>query len=203
MEPDLREVRLRHLEDIARVGEEDIPILHILGHILVLTLLEGIQRLRIVALDPASLVEVDRLPATLRVVLMQQAVLDDLELELSDRTDDLATVELVGEDLGNTLAHQLFDTLCQLFRLHRVIILYVFEHLRREARQTLEVDGLAGSERVADLERSARVWKTHDIARSSLVDRLLLLRHEASRSREFHHLIEAHMLVVDIALELA
>ena len=41
-------------------------------------------------------------------------------------------VELVDEQLRHTFVHQLVDTLGKLFLLHRVGILNVLEHLRRE-----------------------------------------------------------------------
>ena len=61
---------------------------------------------------------------------MQQPILDHLKLQLTHRTDDLPSVELIDKELCHTLVHQLLDTLVQLFRLHRVSILDVFEHLR-------------------------------------------------------------------------
>ena len=91
--------------------------------------LEVVERLLVVALDPTSLVETDRLPLTLRAILMQQAILNHLKLQLTHRTDDLPSVELIDKELSHTLVHQLLDTLVQLFRLHRVGILDVFEHL--------------------------------------------------------------------------
>ena len=70
---------------------------------------------------------------------MQQAVLDDLKLQLSYCADDLAVIELVDKHLGNALVHQLFQTLVELLGLHRVRVLDVLEHLGRETGQPLEV----------------------------------------------------------------
>ena len=42
---------------------------------------------------------------------MEEAVLDDFELELTHGADDLATIELIDEELCYALAHQLFDPL--------------------------------------------------------------------------------------------
>ena len=70
MELDVLEVLLRHGEHIARVGEEDVAALLVLGHILVLALLEVLQLGLVVALYPAGLVQVDGLPAALGVVLV-------------------------------------------------------------------------------------------------------------------------------------
>ncbi len=45
---------LGHGEDVAGVGEEDIAALLVLGHVLVFTLLEVLELLRVVALYPAG-----------------------------------------------------------------------------------------------------------------------------------------------------
>ena len=50
--------------------------------------LEGFEGFLIVAFDPARLVDRDRLPAAFGAVLVFQAVLDHLELQRADRTDD-------------------------------------------------------------------------------------------------------------------
>ena len=63
---------------------------------------------------------------------MLQPVLDDLELQGAHRADDLASVEVGGEELGHTLVHQLIDALCQLLELQRVGVLDVAELLGRE-----------------------------------------------------------------------
>ena len=132
MELDVFEVFLRHGENITRVSEEDITTLLILRHILVLTLLEILELRIIVALYPTSLVEMHWFPTTLRVVLVLQAVLNHLELQLTYGTDDLPVVELVDKQLRHTLVHQLVDALLQLFGAHGIIVLDVFEKLRRE-----------------------------------------------------------------------
>jgi hypothetical protein len=44
------EVLLCHAEHIARVGEEHVSALYVLGHVLILALLEVLQLLRIVGL---------------------------------------------------------------------------------------------------------------------------------------------------------
>ena len=104
------EIFLSHREHVAAVGKEDVVSFLVLGHILILTFLEVLQFLGIVTLYPASLVEVDGFPAALGIILILQAVLDDLKLQLADGTDNLAVVELVDEQLGNALVHQLVNT---------------------------------------------------------------------------------------------
>ena len=71
-------------------------------------------------------------PTALGSVFVFQTVLDNLELQLSHRTDNLAVVELVYEQLCHTLVHQLVDALLQLLGLHGVGILDILEHLGRE-----------------------------------------------------------------------
>ena len=64
MEAYLGEVLLRHRQYIARVGQIDITTNKVLRHELRLTLLEVLELCRVIAFDPACLVEADRLPAT-------------------------------------------------------------------------------------------------------------------------------------------
>ena len=105
------EVLLSHREHIARVGQEHVASFLILGHILILTLLEVLQLGIVVAFYPARLIEVYRFPAAFRIILILKTILDYLELQLTDGTDDLSVVELVDKQLGDTLVHQLVDTL--------------------------------------------------------------------------------------------
>ena len=132
VELDMFEVLLRHREYIARVSEEHIAPLLVLGHILIFALLEVLQLGIVITLNPAGLIEMYGLPAALGVVLILQTILDHLELQLTDGTNDLTVVELIDEQLGHTFIHQLIDTLLQLLRLHRVVVLDILEQLRRE-----------------------------------------------------------------------
>ena len=157
MESDMLEILLCHTQHIAGVGEEHITSLLVLRHILVLTLLEVLELLLVVALYPTGLIQVDGLPTAFRIVLVLQAILDDLKLQLSHRSDDLTVIKLVDEELSHSLVHQLVDTLLQLLRLHRVIVLDILEQLRREGRQTTEVELLSLGERVANLEHTTGV----------------------------------------------
>ena len=174
------EVHLRHLQHISAVGQEHIPTLAVFGHVLVFALLEGFQLRRIIALNPAGLIQTERLPTALRTVFVLQTILDDLELQLPHRTDNLTPVKLVDEQLSHTFVHQLVDTLGKLFLLHRVGILNVLEHLRRETWKSLEVEHLAFGQRIANLERTI-IRQTDNISRPSLIDSCLALRHELRR----------------------
>ena len=202
MEFDVLEILLRHREDVAGIGEEDIPVVFILRHILILTLLEILQFSRIVAFYPAGLMQMHRLPATLGVVFVLKTILYHLKLQLSHSTDDATAVELIDKQLGNTFVHELLETLLELLRLHRVIVLDVFEHLRREGRQSAEVQLLPLGQGITDFE-DAVVGQSHDIACPCLVDGLLALGHELGRRGETQRLVLPHMEVRLIAYELA
>ena len=84
-----------------------------------------------------------RLPATLGAILVEQSILDHLKLKLTDGTDDASAVELIDKELCYTFAHELVGTLDELLLLHRVGILDIFEVLRTKARQPLEVEHFA------------------------------------------------------------
>ena len=120
-------VLLSHTQYVARISEEHIAALDILCHILILALLEVLQFLLVVCLNPACLMQVNRLPAALGIILVLQAILDNLELQLTDGTHDATTIELVDEQLCHTLVHQLLQTLLELLALHWVIILDILE----------------------------------------------------------------------------
>ena len=114
MEFDIGEILLCHHQHIAGIGQIDIAALFVERHILSFTAFEVFKSGSIVAFYPASLIEADRFPLTLRTVFVEQAVLDHFELQLSDRTDNLTSVELVGKELGDAFIHQLLDALVQL-----------------------------------------------------------------------------------------
>ena len=174
------EVLLSHTQHIARISEEHIAALNILCHILILTLLEVLQFLLIVSLNPTCLMQMNRLPTALGIVLVLQAILYNLELQLTDGTHDATTIELVDEQLCHTLVHQLLQTLLELLALHWVIVLDVLEEKWRERWQSTEVILLALSQSITNLE-DAVVWQTNDIARIGLIDCTLTLRHKLGR----------------------
>ena len=183
METDTLEVVLCHLQHIVAVGKEHIAPLNILCHVLIFAFLEVLKFGGIVALYPTGLVEVHRLPATFCIVLVLQTILNNLELQLPHRAYELATIVLINKKLCNTLAHQLVDTLCKLLGLHGVGILYVLEHLGREAGQALEMKILALGECVAYFEVT-RIGQAYDITRICLLNGALALCHELCGRRE-------------------
>ena len=95
MELNILEVHLRHLQHVAAICQEHVPALAVLRHILVFALLESLQFRRVVTLNPAGLVQAQRFPTAFGAVFILQTVLDNLKLQLTYRTDDLAPVELV------------------------------------------------------------------------------------------------------------
>ena len=157
MELDVFEVLLRHAQHVAAIGQEHVAAVLILGHVLVFALLEVLQLLWIVALNPAGLIQMYGLPAAFGVVLVLQTILDNLELQLSYGSDNLAVVKLVNEQLCHTLVHQLVDTLLQLLGLHGVVVLDILKEFWRERRQTTEMQLLSLRQRVADLEDTTRI----------------------------------------------
>ena len=134
VEGDFREVLLCHLQDVVAVSKEYVTAFAVECHELVLALLERFQRVLVVTLDPACLVQVQGFPSALGAILVQQAVLDNLKLQLSYRADDLATVQLADKELRHTFIHKLINAFFQLFLLHWIGIVDVFEHLWREGR---------------------------------------------------------------------
>ena len=132
LECDILEILLRNSQCVACVGEEYIAAMLVYGHVGVLAALEVGELLGILRLNPAGLVDGDGFPATLRAILMLQAVLDNLKLKCTHRADNLAAVERRGEELRHTLIHKLVDALCELLELHGVGILDVAEVLGRE-----------------------------------------------------------------------
>ena len=131
---------------------------------------------------------------------MQQTVLDDLELERADGPDDLAVVELVREQLGHALVHELVNALGQLLGFHGVGVLDVLEEFRGETGNTLEMKFLAFRQRVTDLEVT-RVVKTHDVTGVRLVDNGFLGCHERRGGGELEVLAQADVQVVGVTSE--
>ena len=92
-----REIALRHLEHIARIGEKYIAPVAVECHKLVLAALERLESFGIVAFNPACLVEMYRLPAALSAILMQEAILYYFKLQLPHGAYNLTSVELIDE----------------------------------------------------------------------------------------------------------
>ena len=123
-------IHLSHLKYITGVGKEHIASLSILCHILIFTFLESFQLCRIITFHPTSLIQTYRLPTTRCIILVLQTILNYLKLQLSHRTDNLTSIELIDKQLCHTFVHQLVDTFRQLLLFHRICVLNVLEHLR-------------------------------------------------------------------------
>ena len=95
------------------------------------------------------------------------------------------------------------DALGQLLGFHWVGILNILKEFGREGWDTTEVEVLAAGDGVANLEGTATIGQTDNVAWPALIDNLFLGSHEAGRSRETHLLVEAHMFIIGTALELA
>ena len=203
VELDVLEVLLGHAEDVAGIGEEDVAAFLVLSHVLILAFLEVLELLFVVARNPAGLVEMDGLPTALGIVLILKTILNDLELQLANGADDLAPVELVDEQLGDALVHELVDALLELLRLHGVVVLDILEQLGRERREASEMQLLALGQGVANFEDAARVGQSDDVAGPGLVDGRLALCHELGGTGEAERLALAHVQVGLVALESA
>ena len=131
---------------------------------------------------------------------MQQAVLDDLELQLADCSNDLAVVELIDKQLCNALIHQLLDTLVELLGLHWIAVLDILKHFGREAGQALEVKFFTLGERITNL-KDAVVGQAHNVTWIDFVDDLFFLSHKSSGCRKTVALTTSHVLVIFIAME--
>ena len=76
-------ILLRHIEHIGAIGHKHIPAFLVVRHVLRLAFLEHIEFRIVVTLDPAGFIHLQRLPFAFRLILVLEAVLNDLELELS------------------------------------------------------------------------------------------------------------------------
>src|SRR5690554_2280499 len=91
---------LGHLQHIGGVGQKNIPAMLVLGHKLHLALFEILQLGLIGRANPTSLVKVNGFVATGGSVFVQQSVFNNLKLQLAHRANDLATIKLIGKQLG-------------------------------------------------------------------------------------------------------
>ena len=132
MEADVREVGLCHLQQIAAFGKKHIAAIFVFRHVLELTATEVVDFGGVVGVDPAGLEERYRLPTALGAILMQETILDDFKLQLAYSAYYPTVVVLVGKYLSHTFSHELVEPLLQLFRLHRIGIFDILEHLGRE-----------------------------------------------------------------------
>lgn len=129
MERDVLVVVLRHLEDVGGVRHEDIAPVFVGSHVLGFALLEHLEFGIIVRLNPAGFVHLERLPTAFGLVLVLETVLNNLELQLPDRANNLASVHLADKELRHALVHELVDAFVELLLLHGVSVLDVLEHL--------------------------------------------------------------------------
>lgn len=196
------EVVLSHLEDVVGVSEEYVASFAVDSHELEFTFFEGGECFGIVTFNPTGLIERQGFPTALRAILMKQTVLYDLKLKLADSSYNLTAVELVDKQLRHAFVHELLYALVELFGFHRVAVLDIFEHFRREAGESLEVEYLTGSQGVADFE-VARIGNTYDVAGICLVDNILFLSHKRRGRGKFHCLAGTYVTIRSVALKCA
>ena len=200
MEFEFGEILLRHVKHIARISQKHISAFTVQRHILLLSTLKRFQSLLVVALNPASLIQVNGFPSTACAIFMKQTILNYFKLELTYGANNLAIVELIDKELRHTFVHKLLNTLAELLSAHWIGILNVFKHFWRETWQSLEVEQFSLGKCVANFE-CAVIWQTHNVARINIVNHLLFLRHKGCRSGKSHLLVAAHMVVILIAVE--
>ena len=97
MELDILVVVLRHLQHVAAICHKDVATFLVLGHVLRFALLEHLEFGFVFGLNPASLEHLQRFPTAFGLVLVLEAVLDDLKLQLTYGADNLAAIELADE----------------------------------------------------------------------------------------------------------
>src|SRR5262249_50963977 len=114
MEFDRRIVGALSIEEpfaLCEVYEEAVLVL---GDIRMFEPDEVLQFLRVRTGNPAGLVERLRIELNGRSVFMQQPVLDDLELQFADTTDDLFVAAELGEELCDAFVGKLQQAFFQL-----------------------------------------------------------------------------------------
>ena len=97
MELDVLVVVLRHLQHVSAICHKDITTFLVLGHVLRFALLKHLQFLFVIGLNPACLEHLQWLPTAFGLVLVLEAVLDDLKLQLTYGADNLSAIELADE----------------------------------------------------------------------------------------------------------
>ncbi len=165
---------LLHVEQELGGGQIDVVAVFIHRHFRHLEPLE-FRDFLFVSGQPAGLVEALRNKGGFGAVLVLEAVLNDFELQLADRTHHLAVARIHDKKLGHPFVGQLLNALFQLLGFHRVIILQLLENLGREAGNPLELQVFALGQRVANFE-VARIVEAHDISGVGFVPRPLWKR---------------------------
>ena len=115
MEGDMFVILLRHRKDIGTIRHKHVTAVFIGSHILCFAFFEGVQLCSIVAFNPAGFVHLQRLPAAFSLILMLQSILNYLKLQLTNRSNNLSTIQLADKQLCYTFVHQLRHTFVQLF----------------------------------------------------------------------------------------
>ena len=94
-------ILLSHLQNITRIGKENISTFSVAGHILMLTLLECFEFTFITGhcFHPTCFIQAYWFPATLCTIFVLEAILNNLKLQLTDGTNDLAIIKLIDEKL--------------------------------------------------------------------------------------------------------
>ena len=165
------EILLCHLQNVCRVGHENVSPFAVFGHVLEFSFFEQFEGIFFVAFYPARFVKRKRFEAALCPVFVQKSVLNHFKLKLPYGADNFSVVVFADEKLSHALVHQLRDAFFELLGFHRVGVFDVTEHFGRKARQAFEMDILAFVQCVPDFE-STIVGQSYDVAGKSFVNGL-------------------------------
>src|SRR5262245_30931641 len=153
------------------------------------------------ALEPGAALEGERRQRGLAAVLVAQAVLEHLELELADRRHDrVAHAGLGPEQLHRALVDELLHSLVEGLALGELPRRDAREDLGLERRQRLVLEAAGEGQRVADAEGVA-VDQADDVAGVGDVDGVALLRDHRVRARESQVAVEPVVVHDEVALE--
>ena len=184
METDVGEFFLSQSQSVRGVGQKDLASVFVECHVVEFPFPEVVHLGGVVGFYPTGLVDLDGLVPADRTVFVFETVLDHFELQGSDRTDDLTSVQPAGKELGNPFVHQLVDAFGELFEFHRIAVLDVPEQLGGETGNTDELQRFTFGKGVSDLEISG-VVQAYDVTRERFVDDRFLFGHECGGGGEF------------------
>src|SRR5688572_29781033 len=133
-EADVRVALLRHLQVHGARSEIDQVAEVVAREARVVLVLEFLELLDVLRADPAGAMDRRRLERGLDAVLVLQAELRNLELQLADRAEDDVVVGQRPVDLRRALFAELVESLVELLGLERIAQHDAAEQLGREVR---------------------------------------------------------------------
>lgn len=144
---------LGQLKSELRISQEHKASKLVVGELARLHALEFGQLRRVFALNPKGLVGREGLVGTLRSVLVLQTVLNDFVLKSAHGANHFAAVGDQREQLGDTLVHQLIDSLGELLGLHGVRVVDEAKVFGGEGGNFAKVKLFTAGQAVADAKK--------------------------------------------------